>query len=80
VYLSIDLVKDAADVPLTGKRSVKEVAAGEILPPAGRSYTVPLATAPGTYYVLVCGDITNRVPESDESNNCKIAATRLIVY
>jgi CARDB len=75
-YLSIDLAKGAGDVLLTGSRAVAALA------PSGAStgaatVTVPAATAPGTYHVLVCADDTNLVKEVNE-NNCRVAGQLLV--
>ena len=78
-YLSLDAVKDAGDRALTGTRSAPALTAGATSA-GSRSFTVPLGTTPGTYYVFVCADATNRVSELMETNNCKGAATQVIVY
>jgi hypothetical protein len=44
-----------------------------------RSFEVPRTTAPGTYTVVACADVSKRVAETDESNNCRDAAGSLVV-
>ena len=77
-YLSLDAVKSANDILLTGSRSVPGVAAG-----ASHSGTVtatiPAATAPNTYYLLTCADSTNTVIETNETNNCTPSSTTVTV-
>ena len=34
-----------------------------------QAYTIPAATAPGTYQIFVRGDSTNAIPEANETNN-----------
>jgi hypothetical protein len=75
-YLSIDQVKGNGDTLLTGSRAVAALA------PSGASggtatVTVPAATAPGTYHLLVCADDANVVKEVSE-NNCRVAGQLLL--
>jgi subtilisin family serine protease len=77
-YLSLDAVKSANDILLTGSRSVPAVAAGATQ--SGTvTVTIPVATAPNTYYVLTCADSTNAVIETDETNNCRASSTTVTV-
>jgi subtilase family serine protease len=69
-------VKGSSDKLLSGTRSVPTLA------PAGRSTgttTVknPANTVVGLYYLLACGDDTNSVIETDETNNCAASTTRV---
>jgi subtilase family serine protease len=43
------------------------------------SVTVPRKTAAGTYRLLACADAMNKVPESNEGNNCLAAAATVQV-
>jgi hypothetical protein len=40
---------------------------------------VPASIPPGSYYVLACADIANRIRESNEANNCRASARKLRV-
>jgi subtilase family serine protease len=44
-----------------------------------RLVIVPASTAPATYYLLACADDLARVTETDESNNCAVAAAQVTV-
>lgn len=41
---------------------------------ASFGYNLPSNTTAGTYYIIVCADVSNTVAESVESNNCKSVA------
>jgi len=73
-YLSTDPLKDAADLLLTGTRSVVSLTPGATSL-GGRDVTVPATTPLGVYYVIACADYTVKVTESNEVNNCLTAAT-----
>ena len=77
-YLSLDAVKSAGDLLLTGSRTVPGLAAG-----ASHSgtvtVTIPAATPLNTYFVLACADGPNTVVETDETNNCKASSTTVTV-
>jgi subtilase family serine protease len=73
-YLSTDPVKDAADILLSGTRSVPVLAPGASSS-GGRDVTVPSTTPLGSYYLIGCGDYSLRVVESDETNNCRVSTT-----
>jgi trimeric autotransporter adhesin len=77
-YLSLDAVKSARDIVLTGTRAVPTLDAGAV---STGTATVKLATsAPlGTYFLLACADATALVAESNEGNNCRAAATTVLV-
>ena len=68
-YLSLDAVKGAGDILLTGSHSVPDLAAGASHT-ATVKVTVPAGTALGSYFVLSCADDSGGVDESDEGNNC----------
>jgi subtilase family serine protease len=77
LYLSLDTVKDGADLPI-GSNAV------HVLPPGAKfaglgPVTVPATAAAGLYYLLACADDTGVVAESDESNNCFASATQMRV-
>lgn len=67
-YLSSNVLWDAADTQLPGSRSITLLAAG-VSSSAPTSVTIPLGTAPGTYYVIVKCDADNAVAEVSEGNN-----------
>jgi subtilisin family serine protease len=77
-YLSLDGAKDAADVLLAATRSVATLPAGATST-GSRTVTIPSLTAPAAYYVLACADDLLKVKESDEGNNCRASATRVVV-
>jgi hypothetical protein len=66
-YLSADTTFDAADVVLATSPEFTLAAAEE----AGQALTltIPAATPPGSYQLLVVADPANRETESDETNN-----------
>jgi subtilisin family serine protease len=78
-YLSVDAVKDATDVLLSGNASVPALAPGASSPPANRSLIPPLTTALGTYRLIACADNANSITELDETNNCRVASTTIVV-
>jgi subtilase family serine protease len=67
-YLSTDAVITTADTYLDGNSNTG-LAAGDSFAWIAPSPVVPLATAPGSYYVGILVDRTNVVAESNESNN-----------
>jgi len=73
-YLSLDGVKNAGDILLTGTRAVPGLAAGASS--AGMvTVTIPPTTPLNTYSLLVCADDLNAVAESNEGNNCIVASS-----
>jgi subtilase family serine protease len=74
----VDALKDTGDVLLTGARSVPTLTTGAASS-ASKTVVVPAATPLGTYRLLACADDTFKVLESDEANNCREAATPVIV-
>jgi uncharacterized repeat protein (TIGR01451 family) len=68
-YLSTDPSFDAADV-LLGSRSVPALAA-KARSAASTTATIPLATLPGTYFLLAISDAGAVVSELDEANNVR---------
>ena len=68
-YLSLDAVKSAGDVLLTGSRGVPALAAG-VTSSGTVTVTIPAATPLDTYFLLACADNANTVDETDEANNC----------
>jgi subtilase family serine protease len=77
-YLSIDSTWTAADLLLQGTRSVPGLAAAASSTGTA-SVTVPAGTAAGLYYFFACADDPSGMTESNETNNCTAAATRLQV-
>ena len=73
-YLSLDGVKNAGDILLTGTRTVPGLAAGATS--AGLvTVTIPSTTPLNTFSLLVCADDLNTVAESNEGNNCIVASS-----
>jgi len=68
-YLSLDPVKTAGDVLLSGTHPVHGMDPGANHT-GNVTVTIPATTAPGAYYLLACADDLNVVPESNEGNNC----------
>ena len=77
-YLSLDTTRSANDVLLFGIRGTLSLDAGASSP-GTITVTVPTSTLPGSYYLLACADDLKKVPESNEKNNCKASAARVIV-
>ena len=77
-YLSLDGLKNGGDRLLTGYRTVAGLAAG-VSSPATTSVTIPAATPPGDYFLVVCADDTFLVMEQDETNNCRASTSKLKV-
>jgi len=77
-YLSLDATKTAGDILLSGSRSIGRLSAGTSSSGNTR-IRVPAGAALELYYVLVCADDTSQVPESNELNNCRVSATRVLV-
>src|SRR4029434_1262376 len=77
-YLSPDTMKDAADLLLTGARSVDSLAQS-----AGSSGSVQVTIPPdapaGSFYLLACADDLGDNLEDDETNNCLASAGRVDV-
>jgi subtilase family serine protease len=77
-YLSLDVVKDAGDVLLTGYRSVPVLAPAAVSS-GSATVGVPATTMPGTYRVFACADAGLLVKESDETNNCVVSAAAVVI-
>ncbi len=77
-YLSLDSVRDGADVLMSGSRSVPTLIPGA---QAGGStnVTVPAATPPGFYRLLACADWGGVVVEGNEADNCLASAATVDV-
>src|SRR5262249_17903059 len=72
-YLSLDTVRDASDVLLTGARGIGPLSPGQF---SSDTITVfiPSGTPAGTYYLLGCADDLGAVNETNEANNCVASA------
>ena len=68
-YLSTDLVFDGEGDPFLGQTTHGDLPAGGEDNFDGPTFTIPAATAAGSYYVLIRVDRSNAVAESDETNN-----------
>ena len=77
-YLSLDPQKNGADLLLSTTKSVSSLSAGQSTGANVKS-KVPANAALGTYYLLACADDLAVVAELDESNNCRVSATTVIV-
>jgi hypothetical protein len=58
-----------------GTRTVASNFAAGASSTVNTTLTVPATTPTGTHLLQVCGDSSGDVPESDETNNCRTAAT-----
>ncbi len=75
-YLSLNPVKGAGDILLSGFQAVPPLTSGASW--SGRAtVTIPAATLPGTYFLLACADDTQLVSEGNETNNCAAATETL---
>jgi len=68
-YLSLDAVKSAGDILLTGSRGVPALGPGTSNS-GSITVTIPGPTPLGTYFLLACADNGNTVAETTEANNC----------
>jgi hypothetical protein len=76
-YLSLDAVKSADDMLLTGSRSVHGLNPGSSQS-GSATVTIPAATPPNTYFLLACADDLNVIAERNEGNNCIATATAIV--
>jgi subtilase family serine protease len=67
IYLSTDNVITTAD-RFIGNRTVSSISSGASSA-SDTPVTIPTSITPGTYYLGVIADYTNKVQESDETNN-----------
>lgn len=77
-FLSASAATSPAGTALPGRRLVSGLAAGASTTGA-TALAVPLTMPPGTYTLLACADVTNAVAESDETGNCRAAATPVTI-
>ena len=73
-YLSTNSALDASDIALAPGRAVVQLSSGAISP-GSTSVTIPLDTAPRTYYVIAQADSDGVVAESAENNNVSLIRT-----
>ena len=78
-YLSTTSFKDDSPILLIGKRSIPSLAPGKTSP-GTVTVKIPFNTPDGIYYLLACADDTNKVAESDETNNCIASSTQITSY
>lgn len=77
-YLSIDTIKGGNDILLKGNRIALKLKAGKNS--IGKTtLTIPKKTPPDNYYLIACADDTNRVSESNETDNCTASQTTINV-
>ena len=74
LLLSVDDTRDAADIALSPLAVAPAVRAGE-LDALDTTVDVPATTPAGTYRALSCVDDNRLIPETNESDNCKVAGT-----
>ena len=67
------------DLRLDGTVAVGTIAIGATRSLGATRFTVPAGIPAGDWRVLVCADDLGKVRESDETNNCRAAATTLAV-
>jgi hypothetical protein len=77
-YLSLDTIKDDSDIALKGSRTLKKLKEGKSSNGKTR-VTIKKSTPPGEYYLIVCADDTNKVSESNETDNCTASNTTITV-
>ena len=77
-YLSLDKLRSAGDILLTGSRSVPSLLAGT-LSHGTAPVTIPADTPPGKYFLIACADDLGVVIESNETNNCRSSVGRINV-
>jgi subtilase family serine protease/subtilisin family serine protease len=73
-YLSLDTIRNAGDILLTGARGIPPLAPGQFSTDTVTVF-IPAGTAAGAYYLLACADDLGVVAETNESNNC-VASVR----
>ena len=77
-YLSLDTIKDGNDILLKGNRIALKLKAGKNS--IGKTtLTIPKKTPPDNYYLIACADDTNKVSESNETDNCTASQTTINV-
>ena len=72
-YLSLDTVRDAGDILLSGARGIGPLSPGQFSTDTVTVF-IPTGTPAGTYYLLGCADDLGVVNETNESNNCVASA------
>jgi subtilase family serine protease/sugar lactone lactonase YvrE len=77
-YLSLDRLRNAGDVLLTGTRAVPALGPSATSR-AAVTVTIPPNTLARTYFLLACADDVPRVAETTETNNCLASAGTIIV-
>lgn len=77
-YFSLDSVKDKADRQLQGRRRVLSLTTGAIST-GTTEVAVPANIPAGNYFLLACADAPKTVREIDETNNCRTAATSVLL-
>lgn len=77
-FLSPDRFRDLADIQLDGSRSIPRLRSGKSSTGSAR-LVVPAAIRSGEYRLLVCADVTRRVRERSEPNNCEASDNTISV-
>jgi subtilase family serine protease len=77
-YASFDAVRGPGDLLLLGTIGVSSLAPGATKT-SSVTITVPAGTPPGTYHLLACVDDIGGTAESDEGNNCRASAGRVVL-
>jgi len=76
-YLSTDCDLDGADI-LLYDQDYSTINSTDLSDEESQVLTIPAGTTPGTYYILMVGDATDTIAESDESNNTACAKITII--
>ena len=76
-YLSTDCTLDGADI-LLFDQDFSTINSNDLLDEESQTLTIPAGISPGTYYILMVGDATNVISESDENNNTACAEITII--
>ncbi len=76
-YLSTDTTKSSNDVYI-GHATVNGLN-GWSTTTATANCTIPVNITPGNYYIIAVADVTGVIPESNETNNNKVSATRIYI-
>jgi hypothetical protein len=66
------------DIRLVNRRYLPELSPGEESS-GDRSVKIPVSTAAGAYWLIACADTDRQVVESDDTNNCLTANSKITV-
>jgi pectate lyase/subtilase family serine protease len=77
-YVSLDTLRDSADILLAGSRALGTVSPGQTSK-GSISVTLPSTVPAGLYYLLACADDTAAVAETNETNNCRASTIPVLI-